>query len=192
LVQVIYGTTRQGRFSQKVGGWLVDRLTARDDIAVELVDLRDHPLPVYERRIPPARALRDYPDPEIARWGATVDRADGYVFVTAEYIQGYPATLKNAIDHIFCEFQHKPAAFVGYGNVGGARAIEQLRLVCVELEMAPLRHAVHVLPDLMRPIMQVDTAEPDHFASLDPRLDLLATDLAWWARALRTARTREA
>jgi NAD(P)H-dependent FMN reductase len=192
LVQVIYGTTRQGRFSQKVGGWLVDRLTARDDIAVELVDLRDHPLPVYERRIPPARALRDYPDPEIARWGATVDRADGYVFVTAEYNHGYPATLKNAIDHIFCEFQHKPAAFVGYGNVGGARAIEQLRLVCVELEMAPLRHAVHVLPDLMRPIMTVDEVEPDHFASLDPRLDLLATDLAWWARALRTARTREA
>jgi NAD(P)H-dependent FMN reductase len=192
LIQVVYGTTRQGRFSQKVGGWLLDRLDARDDMAVELVDLRDYPLPVYERRIPPARALRDYPDPEIARWGATVDRADGYVFVTAEYNHGYPATLKNAIDHIFCEFQRKPAAFVGYGNVGAARAIEQLRLVCVELEMAPLRHAVHVLPDMMRPIMTVDTVEPDHFASLDPRLELLATDLAWWATALREARSRGA
>ena len=81
---------------------------------------------------------------------------------------------------------------MSWGNVGGARAVEQLRLVCVEFEMVPLRHAVHVLPDLMRPIMQVDTVEPDHFASLDPRLDLLAADLAWWATALRTARGREA
>lgn len=188
LIQVVYGTTRQGRFSQKVGGWVLDRLSGRADMVVELVDLRDHPLPPYERRIPPARSLREYPDPEIARWGATLDRADGYVFVTAEYNHGYPATLKNAIDHAFCEFQHKAAAFVGYGNVGGARAIEQLRLVCVELEMAPLRHAVHVLPDPMRPIMQTDTVEPEHFASLDPRLDLLAADLVWWASALRAAR----
>ena len=192
LVQVVLGTARPGRFSAKVGGWVLDRLRARADLEVELVDLRDYPLPPYERSVPPARSLRDYPSPQIARWGETVDRADGFVLVTAEYNHGYPATLKNAIDHAFCEFRRKPVAFVGYGNVGGARAIEQLRLVCVELEMAPLRHAVHVLPDLMRPVMQVESVAPDHFAPLDPRLDQLATDLAWWASALRSARSSSA
>jgi len=109
--------------------------------------------------------------------------------VTAEYNHGYPALLKNALDHAFPEFNRKPVAFVGYGNVGGARAIEQLRLVAVELEMAPLRHAVHVLPDIMRPVMQAgDAFDLELFAPLDQRLETAVTDLLWWARALAAAR----
>ena len=68
--------------------------------------------------------------------------------LTAEYNHGYPAVLKNAMDWTFLEWPHKPVTFVGWGNVV-ARAIEQLRLVAVELEMAPLRHAVSILPDVM-------------------------------------------
>jgi hypothetical protein len=81
-------------------------------------------------------------------------------------------------------------AFVGYGNVGGARAVDQLRLVSIELEMAPLRHAVHILPDVMRPVRAAGVAfDVELFASLDQRLEMLATDLSWWADALRQART---
>jgi NAD(P)H-dependent FMN reductase len=72
--------------------------------------------------------------------------------------------------------------------VGGARAIEQLRLVSVELEMAPLRHAVHILPDVMRPVRAADPFDVELFASLDERLDKLVTDLVWWAEALAGAR----
>jgi NAD(P)H-dependent FMN reductase len=89
----------------------------------------------------------------------------------------------------FPEFNRKPVAFVGYGNVGGARAIEQLRGVVIELEMAPLRHAVHILPEVVRPVRAAE--EPldiELFASLDPRLELLVSDLVWWADALRIAR----
>lgn len=188
LIQIIVGTTRAGRLSGKVAAWAMDRLKARDDLDVELVDLRDHPLPFYDLSLPPAYSGRDYPDEQVARWGRTVDRADGYLMITSEYNHGYPASLKNAIDHVFPELHRKPVAFASYGNVGGARAIEQLRLVTVELEMAPLRHAIHILPDLMRPAMAAEHPDPELFASLDDRLDLVATDLAWWADALRAAR----
>ena len=96
--------------------------------------------------------------------------------------------LKNALDQVFPEFNRKPVAFVGYGNSGGARAIEQLRLVAVELEMAPLRHAVHILPALMVPAMASDPFDVEIFASLDEKLDTAAADLAWWAAALAAAR----
>jgi NAD(P)H-dependent FMN reductase len=187
-IQLIVGTDRDGRFSEKAAAWAMDRLGARSDLEIELVDLRDYPLPFYDQPVPPAYGHRDYP-PEVARWARKVDAADGYIVVTAEYNHGYPALLKNAIDHAFPEFNRKPVAFVGYGNVGGARAVEQLRLVAVELEMAPLRHAVHILPDVMRPVRQAEgPLDVELFAALDPRLETLAVDLVWWAGALRSAR----
>jgi NAD(P)H-dependent FMN reductase len=190
-IQVILGTDRDGRFSEKAGAWVMSRLGARDDIEAELVDLRDYPMPFYDQPTPPAYGHRDYA-PEVARWADRIDAADGYLIVTAEYNHGYPALLKNAIDHAFPEFNRKPVAFVGYGNVGGARAIEQLRLVLVELEMAPLRHAVHILPDVMRPVRQAGAAfDIELFASLDARLDVVVADLLWWARALSAARGAE-
>jgi len=187
-IQVIIGTTRPGRFSEKPVAWLEDRLARRDDLELEVVDLRDHPLPFFELAMSPIRTGRDYPNDDIARLGRTIDRADAFIMVTSEYNHGYPASLKNALDHLFPEFNRKPVAFVGYGNVGGARAIEQLRLVAVELEMAPVRHAIHILPDLMIPSMQADPFTPDVLAPLDPRLDVMMADLLWWANALSAAR----
>jgi NAD(P)H-dependent FMN reductase len=188
LIQIVIGTTRPGRFADKPAAWLLDRLGRRDDVDVEVVDLRDHPLPLYESPMSPARAGRDYPNEKVARLGQTFDRADGFIFITAEYNHGYAGALKNALDHIFPELNRKPATFVGYGNVGGARAIEQLRLVTVEFEMAPLRWAVHILPDLMIGAMTADPFSVELFASLDERLTMAVDDLLWWANTLRVGR----
>jgi NAD(P)H-dependent FMN reductase len=191
-IQVLAGTTRQGRFSERVAEWVIAYLASRGDFSVELVDLRDFPLPFFDQA-PPAYTLRDYPSEAAAVFGRTVDRADGFVILTAEYNHGYPAVLKNAMDHTFIEWRRKPVSFVGWGNVGGARAIEQLRQVAVEFEMAPLRHAVHILPELMGPAMR--SGEPFDttlFASLDSRLRTLADDLAWWSSALAAAREQTA
>jgi NAD(P)H-dependent FMN reductase len=188
LIQVVTGTTRQGRFSERVAAWVMQYLTACGDIEVELVDLRDYPLPFFDGA-PPARTLRDYPSEEVARLGRTLDRADGYVLLTAEYNHGYPAVLKNAMDHTFVEWRRKPVAFVGWGNVGGARAIEQLREIAVEFEMAPLRHAVHILPEVLIPARQAsDPSDTSAFAVLEPKLKMLAEDLAWWTRTLAAGR----
>ncbi len=189
LLQVITGTTRQGRFSERVAAWALDRLQDHGGFDVEAIDLRDHPLPFFAAEMAPAHAGGVYEDDEVARFGATVARADGFVILTGEYNHGYPAVLKNAMDSTFVEWRRKPISFVGWGNVGGARAIEQLRQVAVEFEMAPLRWAVHILPDVLIPLRQGE--DPDDLsllASLDPRLTMLADDMVWWMRTLATAR----
>jgi len=187
-LQVIVGSTRGDRFAAKVSEWVDDRLGARDDTSHEVVDLRDYPLPFFDQP-PPAHTIRDYPNEATAMLGRRLDAADAFIFLTPEYNHAYPAVLKNAIDHTFVEWNRKPAAFIGWGNTGGARAIEQLRLVTVELEMAPLRHAVHIMPDAMM-AMREDGADPTRvLAPFDPRLDVLVTDLVWWSRALESARS---
>ena len=129
----------------------------------------------------------------MARFGQVIDRGDGYLVLTGEYNHGYPAVLKNALDSTFPEWRRKPMAFVGWGNTGGARAVEQLRLVAVEFEMAPLRHAVHVLPDVLIAVRRApDPTDLALFAPLEQRLTLLADDLAWWVRALAAARAADA
>src|SRR3954452_16893510 len=190
-IQIIQGSTRDGRFSDNVVDWVHAALKARDEVSVEVADLREHPLPFFDQGSP-SRSPRDYKSAEIARFAQTVDHGDGFVILTPEYNHGYPAVLKNAIDHTFVEWNRKPVAFVGWGNVGGARAIEQLRLVAVELELAPLRHAVHIMPDIVRALHQPG-ADPDEvFGSLDARLAILLDELVWWADALGAARGRSA
>jgi NAD(P)H-dependent FMN reductase len=167
---------------------VVDHLGSRTDFEVESVDLRDHIFPFFEG-MSPARTGREYPRDDVRRFGETIDRADGFIVLTAEYNHGYPAVLKNAMDWTFLEWRRKPISFIGWGQVGGARAIEQLRQVAVEFEMAPLRHAVHVLPDVMIAARQPDApVDTELFAALNPRLDLLADDLAWWAATLAAGR----
>jgi NAD(P)H-dependent FMN reductase len=190
-IQVIQGSTRDGRFSDNVVEWVRAGLSSRRGVSVDVADLREHPLPFFDQG-PPSRTPREYKSGEIANFANAVDRADGFVVLTAEYNHGYPAVLKNALDHAFVEWNRKPIAFVGWGNVGGARAIEQLRMVAVELEMAPVRRAVHILPDVMIPIMRGEDDPATALATLDPQLELLADDLLWWAGALSAARRGEA
>jgi len=189
-IEVIIGSTRAGRFSERVATWVVEYLSAHGSFDVEVVDLRDYPLPFFDGT-PPALTQRDYPNQDVGRLGRKLDEADGFVVLTAEYNHGYPAVLKNAMDHTFVEWRRKPITFVGWGNVGGARAIEQLRQVAVEFEMAPLRHAVHILPDVLRPARTAeDPFDTSVFAPLEPRLKLLASDLGWWTVALAEARSQ--
>ena len=142
-IHVILGSTRQGRSGEKVARWFMAHARARSDLDVELVDLRDWPLPFFDQQVPPM--MGGYSDAAQQRWAAQVARADGYVLVTPEYNHGYPAVLKNALDHLFSEWNGKPVAFVGYGGPGGGlRAVEQLRQVVVELEMVPMRQQVAI------------------------------------------------
>jgi len=188
VVLVITGTTREGRFSECVAAWALSRLRAAadQDVRFDALDLREHPLPFFDGP-GPAKAPRAYATEAVERLGRLVDRADAFIVLTADYNHGYPAVLKNALDWLFVEWRRKPISFVGWGHVGGANAIEQLREVAVGFEMAPLRHAVHIMPDVMARAREAADGSLA-FAALEPRLRVLAGDLLWWARALRTAR----
>jgi NAD(P)H-dependent FMN reductase len=136
----------------------------------------------------PASPLWAPPKNEVAlRWARKVAEMDGFIFVTAEYNHGIPAVLKNALDYAYKEFNHKPAAYVGYGGVGAARSIEHLRLVNIELQMAPARSAVHIGgADFIGMFMQGKTfADMPH---LEPVARSMLDELVWWGRALKIAR----
>jgi NAD(P)H-dependent FMN reductase len=132
------------------------------------------------------------PKNEVAqRWARKIGELDGFVFVTAEYNHGIPAVLKNTLDYAYAEYNRKPAAFVGYGGVGGARAVEQLRLVLSELQVAPLRHAVHVGgSEFLAMFLQGKTFA--EFPYLDDTVKPMLDDLVWWANALKAGRERKA
>jgi NAD(P)H-dependent FMN reductase len=184
-IAVIISTTRATRFGEKPAKWIHEIAAARGDMSVELIDLRDYPMPFFDE---PASNLWMPSKNEVAqRWQKKVAEFDGYIFVTAEYNRGIPAVLKNALDYAYPEWNRKAAACVGYGSVGAARSIEHLRLSCVELQMAPTRSGVHIQgADFMAVLQQgKDLRELSY---LEPNSKVMLDELHWWASALLVAR----
>ncbi|MHA6686613.1 NADPH-dependent FMN reductase [Mesorhizobium sp. A556] len=188
-IGIIVGSTRASRFADKPTEWIANIAKAHTDLDFEVVDLRDYPMPFFEEATSPAWAPSQN---EVAqRWQKKVDELDGYIFITAEYNRGPTAVLKNAIDYAYNEWNNKPAAFVGYGGVGAARAIEQLRLHAVEMQMAPTRAGVHILmPDFVAVLQQGKKLE--EIEHLNQSATAMLNQLAWWAKALKTARDNDA
>jgi NAD(P)H-dependent FMN reductase len=184
-IAIIVSTTREGRFGDKPAQWIFRLAKARETANFEIVDLRDYPLPLFNEPISPAYAA---PKNEVAqRWGKKLAEFDGYIFVTAEYNHSVPGVLKNALDHLFPQLNRKPVAFVGYGAVGAARAVEHLRLIVVELQAAPLRNGVHIgLAEFIGMLQQGKTFAD--YPYLEQSANVLLDDLLWWTNTLKTGR----
>ena len=186
-IGVILGSTRIGRFADKPAEWLMALARQREGATFELLDLRDYPMPFFDQ---PKSPLREPSHDEVAqRWARKLGALDGFVFVTGEYNHSVPAVLKNALDHVYAELNRKPATFVGYGNAGAARAIEQLRLMLVELQVAPLRGAVHLSREQFVAIL-LDGKSFADFPPLARAAEAMLAELIWWADALRAGRER--
>lgn len=181
-ILVLVGSVREGRLALPVANWVLDSGSARADLALERVDLADWALPFFPHPKPPATG--DYPGDSQRAWAAKVASADGFLLVAPEYNHGPSAVLKNALDTVFAEWGRKPVGFVAYGGVGGARAVEQLRLTACALDMAPLGSAVH----LIRPGAKREGDRFNGDAHDAKALAALFDDLAWWGAALRAAR----
>ena len=184
-IGIIIGSTREGRFGEKPAQWIYELASQRADLSFELIDLRDHPLPFFNEAGAPAWGPGQ--NEAAQRWAARLDTLDGLIVVTPEYNHGPSAVLKNAFDWAYKEFIRKPIGFVGYGGVGAARAVEQLRLVAVEMQMAPVRNAVHIGMVEFLGIWQQGKAFED-FPHLAQAATGMLDDLAWWTKALKTAR----
>ena len=136
-IGIILGSTRPGRNGEAVAKWVLDVASKRTDAEFELIDLLDYPLPHLDEALPPA--MGQYSNPHTIEWAQKIGSFDGFVMVTPEYNHSTSAVLKNAIDYLFAEWNNKAVGFVSYGAVGGARAVEHLRLVAGELMMADVR-----------------------------------------------------
>ncbi len=188
-IQVILASIRHGRFGDKPAHWILGEAKKLERVEAELIDLKDYPLPFLEEETPPSAAKGNYADNMVKKFGKKISEADAYIIVTPEYNHGYSGVLKNALDSIFVEWNNKPVAFVGYGGVGGARAVEQLRQVVIELQMTPIRYAVHIPMEVYMAVMkeQVPT-NPELFKPVVERAGSMLSQLLWFAKALKAAR----
>jgi NAD(P)H-dependent FMN reductase len=189
-IGLIIGSTRPNRFADVPAKWLLAEAEQRDDFAIDTLDLREWALPFFDEPVSPLATGGRYTSPVAERWRAKIGEFDGFIATAAEYNHGPTAVLKNAFDSAFHEWEGKPIAYVGYGGVGGARAVEQLRMNAVELQMAPIKHAVHIG---MEPFLGVLTQGKslDDYPYLVQSRQAMLDQLIWWARALKAARAAD-
>ncbi len=141
-LQVIVGTTRQGRQTIKLAKWVANEAAKLEDTTVELVDLVDYPMPFFDEPISPRYNPNRVIDPAVKKWLDKLAEADAYVFVTPEYNHSISGVLKNALDYVTTELSKKPATAAGHGTVGGARAIVMLKEILSESQAAIIPKAV--------------------------------------------------
>jgi Predicted flavoprotein len=190
-IALILGSTRPNRFADRAAQWVADGAAARRDFSLTVLDLRDYPLPFFEEPMSPLFTGGAFSHPVAEAWRHKIGEFDGYLMTAAEYNHGPTGVLKNALDSAYYEWNNKPVGFVGYGGVGGARAVEQLRLIAVELQMAPIKNAVHVGMEPFVAVLKGEQALGD-FDYLNQSRTALFDQLVWWARALKAGREASA
>lgn len=188
-IAVILGSIRSIRRGGRVAKWLMSQMPNFKDVEVELLDLLDYPLPFFDEANSPEGLEGAYTNEVAKKWSAKIAAADGFILITPEYNHGTSGVLKNALDWLYLEWIKKPVAFVSYarGAGGGIRAVEQLRLNVIELQMAPMHNAVHIAQVL-------DTLDENGNllkGHLNERLSKLMEELLWWTKALKTAREQK-
>jgi NAD(P)H-dependent FMN reductase len=179
---IIVGSTRPGRKAAAVADWILQRTAGRTSAHYDVVDLADHPLPLLDEAIPPSRG--QYMNEHTKAWAAVIGAYDGFIFVTPEYNHSTSAVLKNAIDYLYAEWNDKAAAFVSYASLGGARAVEQLRAICSELQIAHVRQQVcfSLFTDFEN--MTAFKPSPIH----EPLSDAMLDQLESWSGAMKSIR----
>lgn len=183
-IGIIIGSTRPGRNGEAVARWVHQVAAQRADAHFELVDLLDYQLPHLDEAMPPS--LGQYSRPHTRAWADKIASFDGFVMVTPEYNHSTSGALKNAIDFLYNEWNNKAVGFVSYGSVGGTRAVEHLRLIAGELQMADVRAQVAL--SLFTDFKDFSVFAPSDF-HLEPLTTMLDQVVAW-SRALAPMRTR--
>lgn len=187
---LIIGSTRPNRFADVPAKWIVEAARQRSDFTLDVLDLREHPLPFFNEPAPTGYTGGKFSEPAAEAWRHKVGQYDGFIVTAAEYNHAPTAVLKNAFDSANFEWIRKPIAFVGYGGVGGARAIEHLRGIAVELQMAPIKHEVNIaMAEYLGVVQQGKSL--DDYAHLVASRTAVFDQMAWWGEALKAARDAE-
>jgi NAD(P)H-dependent FMN reductase len=182
-IAVVIGSTRPGRKAEAVARWVMEFAQKRSDARFELVDIAQFNLPLLDEPVPPS--MGKYSKPHTIAWAEKIKPFDGFVFVTPEYNHGTSAALKNALDFLYKEWNNKAAGFVAYGSASGTRAVENLRLVMGELQVADVR--AQVMLSLHTDFENFTTFKPaaTHEKSVNEMLDQVVA----WSGALQSLRS---
>ncbi len=187
-IAVIISSTRATRFADKPAAWLMDKVKDHPELDFELVDLRDADLPFFNE--PASNLWMPSSNPKAVAWQDRLAGFDGFLFVVAEYNRSITGALKNALDQSYKEWLRKPFGALAYGSMGGARALEHLRLIGIELQMVPLRNAVHIGGGDFFKVSPLGADAPmtEIEGHLEGSLKATLDELTWWAKLLKGAR----
>jgi len=188
-IAVILGSIRPTRNGDKVANWITKLAKEYGQFDVELVDLKDYPLPLFDA--PASDAWMPTPNETAAKWQAKLKEFDGYIVVSAEYNRSIPGALKNAIDWAYTPFVRKAVAYVSYGSVGGARAVEHLRLAFTELQAVSVRQGVHIGGSEFAAAFMGQKPWDEILTGFVPFTKDLFDNLLWWTNATKAARAAE-
>jgi NAD(P)H-dependent FMN reductase len=186
-IGIIVGSTRPNRAAPAVAKWVQDHVKQRNDATYEIIDIKDFNLPLLDEAIPPS--LHMYQLDHTKAWAAKIDQYDGFIFITPEYNHGISGALKNAIDFIYKEWTDKAAGFVSYGSTGGVRAVEHMRGVMAEIQIADVR--AHVSLSLYTDFVNFSEFKPNDAIHL-PQLTTLTDQLIAWTEAMKVVREKKA
>jgi NAD(P)H-dependent FMN reductase len=181
-IAIIVGSTRPGRKAEAVAKWAYSLAKNRADAEFEIVDIKDFKLPLLDEPVPPS--MGQYSQPHTKAWANKIDSFDAFVFVTPEYNHSTSGALKNAIDFLYREWNNKAAGFISYGSAGGTRAVEQLRLIMGELQIADVRAQVRL--SLYTDF--VDFVDFKPAVGHEEELNTMLQQVIAWGRALNTVR----
>jgi NAD(P)H-dependent FMN reductase len=181
-IGIILGSTRPGRNTEAVAKWVYEIARKRTDAEFELVDIKDFNLPLLDEPVPPS--MQQYKQGHTKAWAEKIKSLDSFIFVTPEYNHSTSGALKNAIDFIYAEWNNKAAGFVSFGSMGGIRAVEQLRLIMGELQIADVRAQVAL--SLFTDFENFSVFKPasTHVTSVNNMIDQVVA----WGNALKTIR----
>jgi NAD(P)H-dependent FMN reductase len=184
VLQIIIASTRPGRVGPSVASWIHERAIAHGGFDVELVDLAEVNLPMFDE--PKHPRLRQYVHQHTKDWSATIKRADAFIFVVPEYNYGFNAAIKNAIDYLNAEWQHKAVGFVSYGGVAaGTRAVQMLKQVITTLKMVPMFDAVNI-PFVQQFLDEDRRLQPNDI--METAATAMLDELVRWTASLRSLR----
>ena len=184
-IAIIIGSTRPGRKAEAVAKWVYEIAQKRTDAEFEIVDIKDFDLPLLDEPVSPI--MGQYTHQHTKIWSAKIASFDAYVFVTPEYNHGTSGALKNAVDFLYHEWVNKAAGFVSYGGAAGARAVEQLRLVLAEVQIATVRNQVLLSLFTDFENFSVFKPAPQHEKSVNAMLEQVTA----WGSALKTLREKQ-
>lgn len=188
-IAIIVSSTRPTRFADVPTAWIKAQAEARGDMDVEVVDLRDYPLPFFDEVA--SNAWVPSQNPVAQKWQKKVGEFDGYIFVVAEYNRSITGALKNALDQAYVEWARKPFGAIGYGSMGAANALGHLQNIGVELQMVPTRNNVRIGgSDFFKVHSGFGGSGNlgDIEGAIAPAAKAMLDDVVWWANATKAAR----
>jgi NAD(P)H-dependent FMN reductase len=183
-LQIIIGSTRPGRVGPSIADWIYQRALAHGGFNVELIDLAEVQLPMFNE--PKHPRFGEYEHQHSKDWSATISRADAFIFVIPEYNYGFTAPVKNAIDYLHREWRGKAVGFVSYGGVAaGTRAVQMLKPVLTTLKMVPITESVSI-PFVQQFLDQDGKLQPNDI--MEQAATAMLDELVTWTAALESIR----